>query len=91
MSASKQEKGRPDLHRETLDEEVQRPLQKPVTFSLAVSTTFDHSDPPEFRRYRLSHCFPSIGVNAANSEIRRLAYIGQVVTTISLAGSSRTG
>ena len=38
--------------------------------------------------YRFSHCFPSIAMNAANSEIRRLAYIRQVVVMISFAGCS---
>jgi hypothetical protein len=41
-SAGEQEKRRLEHHRETLDEEVQRPLLQPITFSLAVSATLDH-------------------------------------------------
>ena len=48
-------------------------------------------DPPIFRKYRLSHCFPSIAMNAASSEIRRLAYMSPVAVTISLGGSSWVG
>ena len=48
-------------------------------------------DPPACRKYRFSHCFPSIATNAASSEIRRLAYMSPVAVTISWGGSSWIG
>ena len=41
-SAGEQEKRHLEHHRETLDEEVQRPLFQPIAFSLAVSAALDH-------------------------------------------------
>ena len=70
---------------ETLDEEVEWPPLRAVAFALAVTTAFDHRSSNVF-----SHCLPSIATNAANSEIRRLAYKRFKVATISV-GHSRLG
>src|SRR5882757_7805543 len=43
-------------------------------------------DPPVWRRYRFNHCLPSIATNAANSDIRRLAYRRSDVVMISVGG-----
>ena len=48
-------------------------------------------EPPAFRKYRLSHCFPNIATNAASSEITRLAYMRAVTVTISGDGFSWAG
>ena len=48
-------------------------------------------DPPKLRRYRFSHCFPSIATNTASRAIRRLMFMRPVMVTISLGGSPGTG
>ena len=40
-------------------------------------------DPPTFRKYRLSHCFPSISTDAVSREIKILVYMRPVTMTIS--------
>jgi hypothetical protein len=48
------------------------------------------TDPSKFRKYRSSHCCPSIAMNAASSETKRAPYMRPMTTTISLVGSSWT-
>src|ERR1700744_4784626 len=48
-------------------------------------------DPPAWRMYLLSHCLPSIATNAANSDIRRLAYRRSEVVMISVGGPFHVG
>jgi hypothetical protein len=48
-------------------------------------------DPPVCRRYRFSHCLPSIATNAASSDISRLAYRRFEVVTTSAGGPFHAG
>ena len=80
-STGEKEEGDLEYDRKTLDEEVEWPLHLRRR-SPQRSTT----DPPVCRRYRFSHCFPSIAMNAANSDIRRLAYRRSDVVKISVGG-----
>ena len=48
------------------------------------------TDPPACRRYRLSHCLPSIATNAANSDISRLTYSRSKVVMIAVGGPFHT-
>ena len=82
-SACKQEKRRLERQRETLDEEH---FFSPSHFRWR-SPQRSITEPLEFRRHRFSHCFPNIAMNTANSEIRRLAYTGHVMVTISPGGT----
>ena len=47
-------------------------------------------DPPARRKYRLSDRFPNIAMNAAGSEIKRLAYKKEVEAAIPVGGISWT-
>jgi hypothetical protein len=38
-----------------------------------LSLLLSAAEPPWFRMYRLTHCFPSTATNAAKSEVTRLA------------------
>jgi len=48
-------------------------------------------DPPVCRRYRLSHCLPGIATNAANREIRILAYRRHEVATTFVGAPPHAG
>ena len=85
-STGEEEEGNLEHQRKTLDERIEWPFLEPVAFALTVSII----DPPEFRRYRFSHCLPSIAMSAASMEIIRLAYMGHVMTTVSPGGPSWT-
>ena len=60
---------------------------EPVKFALAVTTTLDHR-PSAFRKYRFSHCFPNIAMDAVSSEIRKLVYKSRVTMATPPGGVS---
>ena len=60
---------------------------EPVTFALVVTTTLDHR-PSTFRKYRFSHRFPNIAMDAVSSEIRKLVYKSRVTMATPPGGVS---
>ena len=60
----------------------------PSNFALAVTASLD---PLVCRRYWLSHYLPSIAMNAANSDISKLAYRRSDVVTISVRRAFQAG
>ena len=58
---------------EALDKQAERPFLAAIKFALTVATALDRRS-PACQKYRFSHCLPTIGANAANSDIRRVVY-----------------
>jgi len=59
---------RPEVQRQGTSEQRQGELKRPYSFP-RLSLFFSAAEPPRFRRYRTTHCFPSIERNAADSGV----------------------
>ena len=75
---------------ETINEETERPSLETIKFALAITTAFDHR-PPGVSEVPVDPLLANIAINAAESDIRRLAYRRSGVVMISAGGPVHTG